>query len=364
MKKPWLLALASLLFSLALAEGALRLLGVGRATPGSRWFAGGNHPRFLFQPDAASGYALRPGFRGREVAVSGEFETAVEIDARGHRLQPHPAGGEPGGVVALGDSMTFGEGIEAASTWTALLEAETGIPVVNAGVPGASSAQMVARLGPLLAEEKPRLVLLVAAARWDLERCANPFAYFEGYIVSSAYRDRLTLVGENLFLQPLQGRLGPLSAVLAGHSVLARLTFAALQREEDPPAPALEFTPACLEPFQQGYERAEAAGARFLTVLADSPKPGLERATAELARRLERRGVPFVKLDALLAGQDLAALRYPVDGHWNPRGHAAVAAVLAPEVLRLLSTPPAGADRARPAPTGSSPPGDNPSRAP
>lgn len=110
---------ASVVVTLLLLEAALRLTGVGAAGRGSPWFAGGSHPRFLFVPDPDTGYALRPGFEGREVAASGEFETAVAIDAGGLRSHPPsaPSGAPP--LLVLGDSMTYGEGVEAAAAFPA-----------------------------------------------------------------------------------------------------------------------------------------------------------------------------------------------------------------------------------------------------
>ncbi|HYN19545.1 MAG TPA: hypothetical protein VE078_01195, partial [Thermoanaerobaculia bacterium] len=93
--KKLLLAGISVLVTLLFAELALRILGIGAVSRGSPWFAGGNHPRFLFQPDPASGYTLRPGFRGREIAFSKEFDVPVAVSKRGirehyHSADPHP----------------------------------------------------------------------------------------------------------------------------------------------------------------------------------------------------------------------------------------------------------------------------------
>jgi hypothetical protein len=114
------LLLASLL-SLAVAEAALRLLGLAAIQPGSSWFAGGNHPRFLFAPDDQTGYRLRPGFTGREVALTREFDVAVAVDQRGMRDSPHQDD-QPPIVLALGDSLTFGEGVEIEDAFPVRLE--------------------------------------------------------------------------------------------------------------------------------------------------------------------------------------------------------------------------------------------------
>lgn len=64
-------------------------------------------------------------------------------------------------VLALGDSLTHGTGAggEQAS-YPAVLARLTGWQVVNAGVPGDTTAQALARTPPLLEEHRPALVLL------------------------------------------------------------------------------------------------------------------------------------------------------------------------------------------------------------
>lgn len=67
----------------------------------------------------------------------------------------------PGAVVlALGDSLTHGTGATPETAYPAVLAGLTGWRVVNAGVPGDTSAQALARLPALLQDHAPALVLL------------------------------------------------------------------------------------------------------------------------------------------------------------------------------------------------------------
>ena len=342
-RKKLLLAGISVLLTLLLAEAALRILGVGAIRRGSPWFAGGNHPRFLFQPDPASGYTLRPGFRGREIAFTGEFETPVEIGPLGIRDHPHTAGPHPS-VLALGDSMTFGEGVPADRTWPAVLERESGIRVYNGGVPGYSTCQMTGHARALLPRLRPDFVVVVLSPQWDRTRCENPFLYLEGYIVSKRHLARLHLIGGNLYLGEtrLPG-IGAATAWAKHVSYLARLALPplgdaarALTREKEEP---FRPSPELYEPTAQALasirDQARQSGEGFLAVLVESRGRDYEIDRANLEEALKAKGIPYLSLDSIRA--DWPRLRYPRDQHWNEAGHRAVGTVLAPLVRARLS---------------------------
>lgn len=78
------------------------------------------------------------------------------------RGQPVAAGSA---VLALGDSLTYGTGAGTGAggeqaSYPAVLARLTGWQVINAGVPGDTSAQALARTPSLLGEHRPALVLL------------------------------------------------------------------------------------------------------------------------------------------------------------------------------------------------------------
>ncbi len=70
----------------------------------------------------------------------------------------YPSSGET--VIALGDSLTAGEGIGASEAYPAVLSARLGVPMVNAGVSGNMTSDALARL-PLLFRQYPRPKLAI-----------------------------------------------------------------------------------------------------------------------------------------------------------------------------------------------------------
>jgi lysophospholipase L1-like esterase len=70
------------------------------------------------------------------------------------RLGPHDV------ILAFGDSLTHGTGAAQDEAYPAVLARLTGRTVINAGVPGDTTAGGLERLPDLLQQHRPRLVLL------------------------------------------------------------------------------------------------------------------------------------------------------------------------------------------------------------
>ncbi|RMH23066.1 MAG: hypothetical protein D6696_01690 [Acidobacteria bacterium] len=153
-----LLALGSAV-GLALAEGAVRLLRpqpLTLVTPG------------LYQSDPPLRYRLAPGYHGT-ISNLTEFTTEVEIDRHGMRGPAIAAVAAGPRLLVLGDSFTFGWGVENDQTFVHLLATgERPFVAMNGGVPGyglPDEADWFERYGKKL---RPDLVLLAVFAGNDL----------------------------------------------------------------------------------------------------------------------------------------------------------------------------------------------------
>src|SRR5262245_25914674 len=165
---PWAnlaLLAVSLLFSLVFIEGSYRLaagLPVFQLTNWRVDQVSTNRlgERAVFDP--VMGWSLKPwtdidGFETIDHGIRRNFdETTVRT----------------GAVLAVGDSFTEGWEVAGEESWPAVLEKVTGVPIVNAGVGGYGSDQIVMRAEQLLPIVKPK-VLIIGFLESDIQRAGH-----------------------------------------------------------------------------------------------------------------------------------------------------------------------------------------------
>ena len=110
--------------------------------------------------------------RRRVLSLGLASAAAVMLAACGKKQRGRPVAAGAS-VLALGDSITFGTGATPDTSYPAVLARLTGWNVINAGVPGDTSAQALERLPDLLQEHLPALVLVSIGGNDFLRRVSE-----------------------------------------------------------------------------------------------------------------------------------------------------------------------------------------------
>jgi acyl-CoA hydrolase len=93
----------------------------------------------------------------REFVLFGISGMALAACGKRQKFSAFPPGSR---VLAFGDSVTYGTGASVGEDWPTRLGSLTGWQIVNAGVPGDTAEAGRSRIGPLLDEHRPELVII------------------------------------------------------------------------------------------------------------------------------------------------------------------------------------------------------------
>ncbi|MBL4572251.1 MAG: SGNH/GDSL hydrolase family protein [Gammaproteobacteria bacterium] len=309
------------------------------------------------------GWALSPGWTGQH--THHDYHSIYNIGPDGFRIQSEgTVDGDARQYAVLGDSFTFGFGVEDEQTFVSQLNAMGVNTFRNYGIPGTSTDQQLLLLRQIIPDDSSVGVMLVVYLANDLldntlpyplqAEQAKPFFRLEN--------GRLELSNSPVPLVPKPALLRSTtlsSVVLEGFTIqdsafagtsLGRLvtTIASdRQYDEDELRPVLErnLTPA-LELFAVllddiAQEIAQSGSGLTVVLLpgrdAMVNPNGVSHHYQEYLRQsvmalLERRSIDNVDLMAVMATESEADIRlmyYPNDGHLTPEGHRYVAAKLA-----------------------------------
>ncbi len=116
--------------------------------------------------DPLLGWGMRPNFTS-EMSGPGAVNT-IEYGLRRTTSGAEPL--EPASILAVGDSFTAGSEVEDQESWPALLEERLGKRVLNAGVGGYGTDQVILRAQQLLPHLMPSVLLVGILAPDDIRR--------------------------------------------------------------------------------------------------------------------------------------------------------------------------------------------------
>lgn len=334
-----LCAAASTLLAVALSEGVARWRY-------PRWLARGTENFRFAEYDPVLGWANKPGARGR--FAQDDFDTAVTVDSRGMRGgKDTPYARRPGvsRIAVLGDSFTWGYGVEESQRFTELLQEK--LPrteVLNFGCSGYGQDQEWLLLRQEALKYGPSLVIVMVHPASDLDDNTNsyrglyekPLFYLQdgklrltnvpvppatpGKKLHRALSRRLTLwnLAANVRWRGLA-----LSARFIG--LVDGLLGTGVRNRQAALAPD-EMT--CL--LAREIDRtARSRGAKTLFVLIPDVLPAGNRPVEQprfeaLRRRLRESRLPVLDLAAAFeahASRSAEPLTLAHDPHWNHAGH-------------------------------------------
>ena len=295
-----------------------------RYAPGERTFER-SFSTFL-QPDARVGWSMEPDIVHRH--RTDEFDVEYRANAQGFRAdrpyEPAAPGADDARVLLVGDSYTFGIGVEREDSFAGRLQADLGVPVDNLAMPGFAVDQMWIQVQYGLEHYAPSLVV-VAVCDADLARSQTAFSLSNGMEKPTFRRaeDGLVPMTFDDRLNPVHRFFEERSRLWMGVRQINRLVGYRVPYGE-----WWHLNAAILETL----DRACAdAGVPWLLVYVPTPE---RRSFPTLRSWAERTGVPFVDLTEVLSGDGLF---FPRDRHFTPAGHAASAEHMRSSIEPLLS---------------------------
>ncbi|HVS18223.1 MAG TPA: SGNH/GDSL hydrolase family protein [Planctomycetota bacterium] len=336
------LALGSVLVTLLAAEGVARAIGFGAPPPpshnGRLEFVDVDDPSLLFVNRADCSYeSIYPYADGREpLRVRGSTNSqgfrgpAVPLE-RGRALR----------IACIGDSYTFGEGVEDDRTWPAQLADELArlrpgleFEVMNCGVNAYDTRQEVRALETRVLPYAPDLVVLAFFLNDAAIRDAGEFAGHE-YGRPSALYSVLTTSAPVRWLRDRSRLADGLADRIVRYEYLVFLGESRSRMySEDSPG----WRSARLE-LARANELCAERGAGFVVVLY----PLLFRRGEHLATHAAYRtvaeacraaGIDVLDLEPAFEGEDVDRLRvHPLDSHPNAAGHRIAARAIAEHLL-------------------------------
>lgn len=253
---------------------------------------GPGEPAGLLLEHATRGFSYALNFVG--VMKTADFSTAIRTDANGFREIPAPptSEGRPiRRVLAVGDSMTFGWGVEAEESWPARLQSHLNsrtngadlVSVTNAGVSAYSLAQIAILTKEVLTEQEADTVILGLLPA-VFSRIEDPFVLFNGMKVQQSSLPFLKPQGDGFLLTEMRrSSLRAIDLWLDEHfwfgAHLLKLGYRAWGGAQ---------WGASVEPAAEVQRRRQAQDEKRFQ--------GLLRELEELARFVRERQIPFIVL--------------------------------------------------------------------
>ena len=296
-------------------------------------------------------YVGTPGFDGYFSQNNGDFRAHIVINAFGMRDTEPPEAAD-GRIWFLGDSMTFGWGVEREEDFGAVAARAAGAKMYLVASPGANVCGYEALLARMPKTAQPRAVVLGLILENDLEIYSCP----RGTATTtpeqtqndsgglSLLEIKYWLTGRSAIYDVVAVSLKRVPAVL---SILQRLGLVAREhayRLNYPPDEYRAIIPSTADEI--AHLRTMLPGGTPFVVLVvpgrfeirdgDPVFTGIRTAMLD---ELAKRGIATIDPTPALKAAGFAAVHFSHDGHWSPRGHEIAGNLIASWLKTALPTP-------------------------
>jgi hypothetical protein len=320
-----LLLITSITFSIAITE-----LTLGRfIKPAPQAFVGDFENRVSknFVADPSTGWRMRPNIREYPSGISAKhgYKVNYRSNEQGFRSElDFSRAMAPKRIVLVGDSFTFGSGVELEKTFGGLMDVQLGedVAIYNLAMPGFGLDQMWMSVRDQALPMNPTLIIMAFIDK-DLDRSLTAYRYWEGFNKPTFELDGNVLRPQEVNDKPT-GAIRILEAYSSTWTALKRISRILGHRV----------------PFGEWWLRNEAI---FKAVIGECRRAGVSILFVRLPLKTWKE---FSNLHSLMEHEDANLLdlgsqqmrpSYPVhfraDDHINRAGHQFVAE----ELLRWIS---------------------------
>lgn len=309
-----LLVLTSFLITCIILEVALRLVY-------PQYFY---YPRYIYVSDEYTGFRLRSNFSKKFKTL--DFAVSYNITEQGFRdtrvFQKEKSNFR---IIGLGDSYTFGIGVEVQDTYLKLLENKDTIDVINTGTSGYGTIHQLNLLKYHLKDYEYDLVILLFCDNDPIDNLEGiSREVYNGYLVPKHSKYRIvqymiTYASDHsqlMFLlidriknsKFLYGLFRDKNRAKAIHGQEKNISHSVSDEEWK----GIERTQTLLLEF---YREVLTKNAKLVLVFID------DTYVEKLKPVLNDNDIPFLNLTPAFLGKERDFYRFPHDGHWNSVGH-------------------------------------------
>jgi lysophospholipase L1-like esterase len=319
-------AATSILLTLIALEAVVRVAGFAPPLPKL-------YRAYIYVPHPILPYHQKPSITRTAKAGTGEFTQSIQHNRAGYRDCEHTIGKADGTlrILGVGDSFTYGAGVDFPDTYLALLERKLNaskvsgmrVEIIKAGIGGfAPHAER------LLVEHEgmayqPDLILV---------------GFNETDIVETHIGIEETRLYSGFLKNAQAKRFGYTRTWLILHSHLARLVHGRLSNGsvrkgemdlDDNPAHLDAAWDAIGRELSKINQLAASEGAKMAVCYIPLSLTGFEFSRDQLTRLCKHHGIPVIDASPYLveASQE-GAVYWPRDGHCNARGYRAISQAL------------------------------------